>query len=98
MYAGERFNSITHIVGSVLAIIASAVAIHAVIARGRDAADVAISNAFGPALLTHFEVWTYQMRDRAAVSPRMKGVIAASRSCGAIAFSMYTTGPAAIIV
>ena len=25
-------------------------------------------------------------------------VIAASRSCGAIAFSMYTTGPAAIIV
>src|SRR5213083_1068786 len=41
MYAGERFNSITHIAGSVLAIIASVFAIHAVVARGRDATTIA---------------------------------------------------------
>jgi transglutaminase-like putative cysteine protease len=29
------------------------------IARGRDAADVPISNAFGPHALTGFDVWTY---------------------------------------
>ena len=28
------------------------------IARGRDAADVALSNSFGPATLTSFRVWT----------------------------------------
>jgi transglutaminase-like putative cysteine protease len=28
------------------------------IARGRDASDVALSNAFGPATLTNFRVWT----------------------------------------
>ena len=28
------------------------------IARGRDAADVALSNTFGPAALTSFRVWT----------------------------------------
>ncbi len=28
------------------------------IARGRDAADVALSNCFGPSVLTHFQVWT----------------------------------------
>jgi transglutaminase-like putative cysteine protease len=28
------------------------------IARGRDAADVALSNAFGPTTLTSFRVWT----------------------------------------
>jgi hypothetical protein len=28
------------------------------IARGRDAADVALSNTFGPATLTSFRVWT----------------------------------------
>jgi transglutaminase-like putative cysteine protease len=28
------------------------------IARGRDAADVALSNTFGPAKLTSFRVWT----------------------------------------
>jgi transglutaminase-like putative cysteine protease len=28
------------------------------IARGRDAADVAMSNSFGPTLLTGFTVWT----------------------------------------
>jgi transglutaminase-like putative cysteine protease len=34
-----------------------------VIARGRDAADVAISTAFGPALLARFNVITYQLKD-----------------------------------
>jgi hypothetical protein len=28
------------------------------IARGRDAADVALSNTFGPSVLTNFRVWT----------------------------------------
>jgi hypothetical protein len=28
------------------------------IARGRDAADVAISTTFGPAVLSSFRVWT----------------------------------------
>jgi hypothetical protein len=28
------------------------------IARGRDAADVALSNSFGPSMLTGFTVWT----------------------------------------
>jgi transglutaminase-like putative cysteine protease len=32
------------------------------IARGRDAADVAISNAFGPNTLTSFRVWTDEVR------------------------------------
>jgi transglutaminase-like putative cysteine protease len=32
------------------------------IARGRDAADVAISNAFGPNTLTSFKVWTDEVR------------------------------------
>ena len=31
------------------------------IARGRDAADVAISMTFGPTTLTHFKVWTDQI-------------------------------------
>jgi transglutaminase-like putative cysteine protease len=33
-----------------------------VIARGRDAADVAISTAFGPAQLAHFKVITDQIK------------------------------------
>jgi transglutaminase-like putative cysteine protease len=33
------------------------------IARGRDAADVAISNTFGPCTLEGFEVWTDEIRD-----------------------------------
>jgi len=51
MYAGERFNSITHIVGSVLAIIASVVAIHAVIARGRDAITITAMATYGAMLI-----------------------------------------------
>jgi len=35
-----------------------------VIARGRDAADVAISTAFGPTLLKSFRVWTDEVGDR----------------------------------
>ncbi len=33
------------------------------IARGRDAADVAISNTFGPNILKHFQVWTDEVRE-----------------------------------
>ncbi len=33
------------------------------IARGRDAADVAISNTFGPNLLVSFKVWTDEVKD-----------------------------------
>jgi hemolysin III len=51
MYAGERFNSVTHIVGSVLAIIASIVAIHAVIARGRDAMTITAIAIYGAMLI-----------------------------------------------
>ena len=39
------------------------------IARGRDASDVAISNTFGPNLLHSFEVWTDQTDDP-TLSPR----------------------------
>jgi transglutaminase-like putative cysteine protease len=38
------------------------------IARGRDAADVAISTAFGPSGLQLFRVWTDEIRDAAADS------------------------------
>jgi transglutaminase-like putative cysteine protease len=37
------------------------------IARGRDAADVAISTAFGPSSLQHFRVWTDEITDEQAV-------------------------------
>ncbi|MBS7537402.1 transglutaminase-like domain-containing protein [Ancylobacter lacus] len=36
-----------------------------VIARGRDAADVAIVSTFGPHMLTHFEVWTDELAEEA---------------------------------
>jgi transglutaminase-like putative cysteine protease len=35
-----------------------------VIARGRDAADVAISTAFGPSVLKRFRVWTDEIPDK----------------------------------
>jgi transglutaminase-like putative cysteine protease len=35
-----------------------------VIARGRDAADVAISTAFGPSSLSSFRVWTDEVTRR----------------------------------
>jgi transglutaminase-like putative cysteine protease len=34
-----------------------------IIARGRDAADVAITTTFGPNVLTNFKVWTDQLED-----------------------------------
>jgi len=40
------------------------------VARGRDASDVAISNTFGPNLLRSFEVWTYETDDP-TLSPRV---------------------------
>ncbi|MEA2344967.1 MAG: hemolysin [Thermoanaerobaculia bacterium] len=49
MYAGERFNSITHIIGSVLAIIGSAFAIRAV--AGRDATTIAAITIYGAMLI-----------------------------------------------
>ena len=33
------------------------------IARGRDAADVAISSTFGPNTLESFKIWTDEVRD-----------------------------------
>jgi transglutaminase-like putative cysteine protease len=40
-----------------------------VIARGRDAADVAISTAFGPAPLVRFKVITEELKDVGQNSP-----------------------------
>src|SRR5258708_40356674 len=51
MYAGERFNSITHVAGSVLAIIASAFAIRAGVARGCDAATITAVAIYGAMLI-----------------------------------------------
>jgi hemolysin III len=49
MYAGERFNSITHITGSVLAIIGSVFAIRAVMHR--DATTIAAITIYGAMLI-----------------------------------------------
>ncbi|HEY4640395.1 MAG TPA: hemolysin III family protein, partial [Thermoanaerobaculia bacterium] len=49
MYAGERFNSITHIIGSVLAVIGSIFAINAVI--DRDATTIAAIAIYGAMLI-----------------------------------------------
>ena len=38
------------------------------IARGRDATDVAISNTFGPNTLLSFKVWTDEVQTGAAMS------------------------------
>jgi hemolysin III len=51
MYAGERFNSITHIAGAVLAIIGSIFAIRAVVTHGRDEATVAAITIYGLMLI-----------------------------------------------
>jgi transglutaminase-like putative cysteine protease len=59
-----------------------------VIARGRDAADVAISNTFGPARLEHFEVWTDVVHGRRRMSPQMKGVLTASLLLGAVGIGL----------
>jgi hemolysin III len=49
MYAGERFNSITHIAGSVLAVTGSAFAIRAV--AGRDATTITAITIYGAMLI-----------------------------------------------
>jgi hemolysin III len=51
MYAGERFNSITHIAGTVLAIIGSIFAIRAVVTHGRDEVTVAAITIYGLMLI-----------------------------------------------
>jgi hemolysin III len=51
MYAGERFNSITHIVGSLLAIAGSAIAIHSALTRGSDNTAVAAVAIYGLMLI-----------------------------------------------
>ena len=38
------------------------------LARGRDATDVAISNSFGPSVLTGFQVWTDELLPETSVS------------------------------
>ena len=38
-------------------------------ARGRDAVDVAISNTFGPNTLTSFKVWTDEMEEEPGPGP-----------------------------
>jgi transglutaminase-like putative cysteine protease len=40
------------------------------VARGRDAADVAITTTFGPNVLTNFQVWTDQLADDAVLPNR----------------------------
>ena len=37
-------------------------------ARGRDAADAALTTAFGPATLTSFQVWTYELAENEAAN------------------------------
>jgi hemolysin III len=49
MYAGERFNSITHIIGSVLALIGSVFAIRVV--AGRDATTIAAITIYAAMLI-----------------------------------------------
>ena len=47
------------------------------IARGRDAADVAIVTTFGPNTLESFKVWTDEIEESIAVSPSLNGAIKA---------------------
>ena len=51
MYAGERFNSITHIAGSVLAIIGTVVAVESAVARGRDAETITAVAIYGAMMI-----------------------------------------------
>lgn len=50
------------------------------IARGRDAADVAISTSFGPARLERFRVWTDQINELQASAMMRNSVILSHRS------------------
>jgi hemolysin III len=51
MYAGERFNSITHIAGTLLAIAGSAIAINTAIARGSDRTTITAVAIYGLMLI-----------------------------------------------
>ncbi|HEX3071072.1 MAG TPA: hemolysin III family protein [Thermoanaerobaculia bacterium] len=51
MYAGERFNSITHIAGSVLAIIGTVVAIESAVTRGRDGETITAVAIYGAMMI-----------------------------------------------
>ncbi len=51
MYAGERFNSITHIAGSVLAIIGTIVAVESAVSRGRDRETVTAIAIYGAMMI-----------------------------------------------
>jgi transglutaminase-like putative cysteine protease len=50
------------------------------IARGRDAADVAISTAFGPSGLRLFRVWTDEIRDDQADAMRNQYGVLSTRN------------------
>jgi transglutaminase-like putative cysteine protease len=45
------------------------------IARGRDAADVAIATTFGPNTLESFKIWTDEVSESGAVIPALKGAM-----------------------
>src|SRR5258708_3518713 len=51
MYAGERFNSITHIAGSVLAIIGTVVAVGSAVSRGRDGETITAIAIYGAMMI-----------------------------------------------
>jgi hemolysin III len=51
MYAGERFNSITHIAGSVLAIVGTAAAVGSAVSRGRDGQTIAAIAIYGAMMI-----------------------------------------------
>jgi hemolysin III len=51
MYAGERFNSITHIAGSVLAIIGTIVAVESAVSHGRDRETVVAIAIYGAMMI-----------------------------------------------
>jgi hemolysin III len=51
MYAGERFNSITHIAGTALAIIGTVIAIAAAVARGSDSTTITAVAVYGLMLI-----------------------------------------------
>jgi transglutaminase-like putative cysteine protease len=59
-----------------------------IIARGRDAADVAISNSFGPVNVEHFEVWTDEIPVERRMNSRIYGVLAASLLLGALGLGL----------
>ena len=56
---GDLANAVTHGVGLALSLAGGRV----LIARGRDACDVAIATTFGPHLLESFKVWTDEITE-----------------------------------